>query len=133
LSSATAFGPGSVFDHLIEIDATVLLIGCSFHDGVSHVHWLEERHDVPYRRWERFTGKVVVNGEVMTRSWPCHTRRPGVELHAGPVGRVLEAAGAVRTTTVGLTQIAAFSLRSFVEVLDPWFARNRDAMVVARR
>ncbi|MFD7709615.1 AAC(3) family N-acetyltransferase [Streptomyces sp. NPDC059785] len=130
ITSPTAFGPRSVFDHLIDIDATVLLIGCSFHDGVAHVHWLEERHDVPYRSWQRFTGDVVVDGECMERSWRCHVRRPGVELHAGVVGEVLESSGVVFEESIGLTRIAAFSLQNFVKVLDPWFARNKDAMVL---
>ncbi|MEU8926701.1 AAC(3) family N-acetyltransferase [Kitasatospora sp. NPDC048545] len=130
ISSPTAFGPGSVFDRLVEIDATVLLIGCSFHDGVSHVHWLEERHDVPYRTWREISGQVVLNGKTITRGWPCHIRRPGVELHAGVVGEQLAAAGAIRQVDTGLTRISAFSLQDFAAVLDPWFGRNRECMVL---
>ncbi|TWF82670.1 AAC(3) family N-acetyltransferase [Kitasatospora viridis] len=130
ISSPTAFGPGSVFDHLVEIGATVLLLGSSFHDGVAHVHWLEERHDVPYRTWQEVSGEVRLAGEVLTRSWQCHVRRPGVDLHAGVVGEVLESAGAIRRTDVGLTRISAFTLDHFKEVLDPWFARNRECMVL---
>jgi aminoglycoside N3'-acetyltransferase len=130
IRSPTAFGQGSVFDRLVELDAVVLLVGCGFHDGVAHVHWLEERHDVPYREWRDCTGRVVLNGVPTWRTWPCHVRKPGVELNAGPVGEVLAAAGAVRETDLALARLSAFSLRDFVDGVDRWFADNPAAMVV---
>jgi aminoglycoside 3-N-acetyltransferase len=129
IRSATAFGPGSVFDDLVSADATVLLWGCRFHDGVAHVHWLEERHSVPYRAWEDFTGLVARDGITGRHTWPCHIRRPGVELDAGPLGVVLAASGVVREADVALSRLAAFSLRDFAKVADPWFASNWSAMV----
>jgi aminoglycoside 3-N-acetyltransferase len=129
IRSDTAFGPGSVFDELVAEDATVLLWGCGFHDGVAHVHWLEERHDVGYRAWRDFTGHVVRDGTADRFTWPCHIRRPGVALDAGPLGAVLAECGRLRDTDVALSRLTAFSLRDFVTVLDPWFARDWSALV----
>lgn len=130
IRSPTAFGVGSVFDHLVEVNAVVLVLGCSFHDGVAHVHWLEERHEVPYRTWQEFTGRVVLDGVATEHTWPCHVRRPGVELDAGPLGELLADSGAVREMDVGLTRMSAFVLQDFVKVVDPWFANHPTVMVV---
>jgi len=130
LRSATAFGVGSVFDHLVTIDATVLLAGCNFHDGVAHVHWLEERHQVPYRTWHDFSGRVVLDGVESWHTWPCHIRNAGIDLNASPLGDLLANSGAMRETDLGLTRLAAFSLHDFVKVVDTWFAKNTMAMVV---
>lgn len=130
LRSPTAFGAGSVFDHLVDVNAMVLLLGCSFHDGVSHVHWLEERHDVPYRTWQEFTGHVVLNGVATEHTWPCHVRRPGVEVDASALGEVLADSGVIREVDVALTRMSTFTLHDFVKVVDPWFASHPTAMVV---
>jgi aminoglycoside 3-N-acetyltransferase len=126
IRAMTSFGSDSVFQHLHDIDAKHLLIGCGYQKGVPHFHWLEERFEVPYRHWKRFEGDVIIDGRAYRRAFFQYVRstdRPA-RGDAEPLGRRFEEAGLVRETTRGLCRIRQFGLRAFAEYMDPLFAKN---------
>ena len=86
---------------------------------------------MPYRTWQEFTGHVVLDGVATEHAWPCHVRRPGVELDASALGEFLADSGVIREVDVALTRLSAFTLHDFVKVVDPWFASHPTAMVVS--
>lgn len=122
----TSFGRDSVFQRLHDLGAKQLLIGCGFHEGVVHVHWLEELLQVPYRHWKRFEGEIIRAGRAETRTFFMYARgeRPKVTLDAGPLGEEFAMSGAVRAATVGLCRLQAFDLRAFAEYAQPRFRAN---------
>lgn len=132
IESLTSFGPDSVFEHLVARDARHLLIGCGFHEGVAHFHWLEERMEAPYRYWKRFEGDVVIDGRATRRAYFMYARRAGVELDADPLGAEFEADGFVRRCDVGLCRIRAFGLADFARFMRPRFARDPRVLVRSR-
>lgn len=130
VESRTQFGSESVYQLLIDLNAWVVLLGCNFHDGVAHMHWLEERHNVPYREWRNHTGTVICNGVEMPRSFSHFTRIGRYTLNYKPLDTELRAAGCIRDAQVGLMSVAAFRLSDFVNVLDPWFGKNWQQMIL---
>jgi aminoglycoside 3-N-acetyltransferase len=131
LESVTSFGPESVFQALVDMDARHVLIGCGFHEGVAHFHWLEERHQVPYRYWKKFEGDVVLDGVARRRAFFMYARRLETRVQADALGERFEAAGHVRHATAGLCRIRAFGLGDFAAFFDPVFKLDPCAMLVA--
>lgn len=111
--SLSSFGPDCVFERLVQLRAKHVLIGCGYHDGVVHFHRLEEKHQVPYRYWRRFEGRVELDGSSMLNTFFMYVRREGVVLDAEPLGREFERSCSVESTTVGLCRLRAFDLVEF--------------------
>ncbi|MEU6671554.1 AAC(3) family N-acetyltransferase [Streptomyces sp. NPDC046727] len=132
IESETSFGPDSVYEYMTRFDTQLLIIGCNFHDGISHMHCLEERHGAPFRRWKPHRGKLIVDGVPTEREFRHHTRIPTLEVSYAPLEDVLRQAGAMRYAQVGLCRIGAVSLKDFFDVLDPWYVRNRELLVTRR-
>lgn len=55
----TSFGHNSFFEDLEKFNTGVLLIDCSFNDGVPFIHCLEEKNGCTYRDYKIFKGKVI--------------------------------------------------------------------------
>lgn len=111
--SASSFGPASVFSRLVDEGAYHLLIGCGFHEGVAHVHWLEEQLAVPYRYWKKFEGDVYRNGNASRYAFFMMARRPDVRLDAGPLGEDFAGTGAIKASVAGLCRVRGFDLAGF--------------------
>jgi len=126
IRSLTSFGRDSVFQHLHDVEAKHLLIGCGYDEGVAHFHWLEELREVPYRYWKKIEGQVISDGECHQQTHFMYARRLdlGVELDADVLGEEFERAGFVRSTTVGLCRIRAFELRDLQVFAAPRLARD---------
>jgi aminoglycoside 3-N-acetyltransferase len=126
LEALTSFGRDSVFQRLHDLGAKQLLIGCGFHEGVVHVHWLEEMVQVPYRHWKRFEGQILCDGRPQQRTFFMYARgeRPKVSLDATPMGEAFAQTGAIKSTTVGLCRLQAFDLSVFAEFARPRLAEN---------
>jgi aminoglycoside 3-N-acetyltransferase len=54
-------GPGSVFAVLQENGFKLVLLGCNFHEGATHVHQSEAMAGVPYREWLDLPRKVLTD------------------------------------------------------------------------
>lgn len=54
-------GPGSVFAVMQENGFKLLLLGCNFHEGATHVHQSEAILGVPYREWLDLPRKVLTD------------------------------------------------------------------------
>lgn len=131
IQSLTSFGRDSVFQHLHDIDAKHLLIGCGYHDGVAHFHWLEELYEVPYRYWKKFEGEIVLNSQTQQRAFFMYARHRRACVQADALGEQFENAGFVRQTSVGLCRIRAFCLKDFKRFFGPRFEANPCAMLVS--
>lgn len=113
LRSVSSFGPESVFTALAQMNARQILIGCGFHEGVAHVHWLEEQLEVPYRHWKKFEGQIRHDGREDRFGFFMYVRTDEVELNAEPLGEAFAATGAISQSTAGLCRIQTFSLARF--------------------
>ncbi len=122
IKAITSFGKSSVFHRLFELNAKYLLIGCNFHQGVVHVHWLEEMHQVPYRYWKRFSGVVVDGFTSVDTEFFMYARNIndlGISINSEFAGAQFDAAGYIKHAQVGLCKLSSFSIGDFEQFMAP--------------
>ncbi|WP_425403006.1 AAC(3) family N-acetyltransferase [Hwanghaeella sp.] len=74
-------GLGSIFEVLQESGFKLLLLGCNFHEGATHVHHTEAVTGVPYREWLDLPRKVLTDGgAVKDISVRYYARRGDIEV-----------------------------------------------------
>jgi aminoglycoside 3-N-acetyltransferase len=132
--TSSAFDPGSAFDRMLELDFTLVLLGASV-DAISMLHYVEQRLQVPYRFWKKFTGEVTLPGrppEVRTYRMYARYRKLNPQLDYSPIQAELERRGGWSSTPLNYGTVAACRARDFVAVAeelirrDPWvLVKNR--------
>lgn len=60
-SGTLSFGVNSCFEKLLALDPYLLMLGCPFHHGATHIHQQEVEIGVPYRLWVDLKRKVRTN------------------------------------------------------------------------
>jgi len=134
----TDFSIDSPFYRLLELDAWIVLIGVDY-NRCTMIHIIEERAEVPYRRWINLTGTVIYNGISQRKTYPFFARQPNVNYDFMPLGLRMESEGLVKTTTVGKSFIRAFRSRDMYDYTmrlirqDPLFLVSKDSKFVAQR
>lgn len=60
-SGTLSFGKDSCFAKLLELKPYLLLLGCPFHNGATHIHQVEAELGVPYRLWVPLKRQIKVD------------------------------------------------------------------------
>lgn len=129
----SAFGPGSAFERILELDFKLLLLGADAR-AISMFHYCEQRCDVPYRYWKEFTGQVRTPAGWQERTYLLYVRYQTVrgeallqpELTLDPVVEWMRARRQWQTLPLNYGSLSACRLRDFVAaterflVQDPW-------------
>ncbi len=103
----TDFAPDSPFSRLLELNAWIVLVGVDY-SSCTMVHLVEERAEVPYRRWVPLSGTVMENGVAIRKTFHFLKRYPGVSNDFLPLGKRLEGEGSVRIGVIGKSTIRCF-------------------------
>lgn len=70
-----SFGPGTIFEKMLEWNAKVLVIGLTPLQGVTYVHHVEQMVGVPYRYYKEFSGEYMdENGICSQRTYRMYVR-----------------------------------------------------------
>lgn len=73
--SADSFGPGTIFELLLQWDARLLAVGLPALKGASYIHHVEQMVGVPYRYNKSFTGEYRdAWGRCGTRTYRMYVR-----------------------------------------------------------
>lgn len=78
MNDESTFGVHSVFNFLREKNAVFLFFDVTIQQSFTFIHYVEERLDVPYRRFKKWHFKVEKDGETKNRKVLFHTRKFGV-------------------------------------------------------
>jgi len=122
-----AFDDGSAFERMLELDFKLLLLGAPV-QSASIVHYVEQRHPVPYRYWKTFPG-TVVDGETSRQAeYRMFVRDEAVqpELVLAPIEDELKRDGLWYEQPLNYGRIAVCSLLDFTADTarllrrDPW-------------
>jgi aminoglycoside 3-N-acetyltransferase len=114
------WGRDSPLATLERLDARILLLGVDY-NCVTLFHLPEFEAQVPYRRVNRYSGTLIVNGAARPVVMPSFDKLPGLAYDFLPFGRELEAAGLVQQTQVGASTVRLFDVR-------PALARERERL-----
>ncbi|MBD3183284.1 hypothetical protein GF312_13390 [Candidatus Poribacteria bacterium] len=127
----TDFAPDSPFARMMELNAWIIMIGVDY-NTCTMIHLVEEKLQVPYRRWIMLPGIVIEDGVSERRSYPFYARYPGVNCDFIPMGRRMEKQGLVNSVKVGKSKILAFHSRDLYDSVtkalkeDPLFLVSSD-------
>ncbi len=110
----TDFSFDSPFARLIELNAWIVLLGVDF-NVCTMIHLIEERAEVPYRRWINLSGTVIDKGIPTMMNYRFFARYPGIENDFIKFGKILEKEGLVRTVKIGNSIVKAVRSRDLYE------------------
>jgi len=132
IKGTSSFGSDSILEYLYEINAKYVLLGCSYNEGAVHIHWLEERFEVPYRYWKQFKGQVKTKGELVKNISYMYARRldTDVTIDSNHLTTAFEKTGKVKVEKLGLGELKSFRTKDYVEFMIPYFKKDR--LVVLR-
>lgn len=109
------FDEDSPFQWLVDHDAWIALLGVTY-QNCTQIHLIEERLEIPYRRWVERAG-TVVDGKTRTfKTYHFFERYPGVGNDFMPLGLALEKLGRVHIGTIGQSTVRLFKARHLVDV-----------------
>ena len=101
------FSLDSPFGRLLELNAWIALVGVDY-NSCTMIHLVEERREMPYRRWVELSGTVVENGVAARKTFPFFKRYPGIRNNFLRLGERLESEGLVRIQVIGKSKIRCF-------------------------
>jgi dienelactone hydrolase len=132
----TDFDFRSPYQRLIELNAWIVLLGVTY-GSATMVHVIEERFEIPYRRWVTRSGTVVSGGVAAREEYRFLERYEGVENDFMPLGERLAARGMERVASIGTAVVRCVRTRDLVEECraavraDPLFLVNRESQPTA--
>jgi len=132
INGTSAFGSDGVSQYLLDENVRYVLIGCNYNDSVIHVHWLEEKFEVPYRYWKQFKGKVRINSEIINNVSYMYARRLDVDtrIDSHRLTSEFEKTGKVKIEKIGLGELRSFRAKDYVEFIAPYFENDRLAVLL---
>lgn len=128
-SSVTdCFGQETFFEELRKHNGKVVTLGCRLNNGLSYLHSIEQKMEVPYRFMKRFEGWCQLNGDTHSMSINYFARRLDLdsELDARKLIALLKSESKLSSTMIGRLQCHAvktidldyYATRILEE--DPW-------------
>ncbi len=122
----TDFDFDSPWQRLIELNAWILLLGVTW-NSATMVHVIEERFEVPYRKWVVRSGTVSEGRAVARKDYRFLERYPGVENDFTKLGERLAARGMERVVKIGEATVRGVHARDLFDecraavIGDPFF------------
>ncbi len=112
-----AWGPGSTFGQLEQLDAWNLFLGVGTRSCTA-LHHVEELMHVPYREFRDYPGSIFLMPDGTRR--PCDSiefvRKPGFRNNFAKMQQIFQNHGALRTTQIGRAQILNLRIRDIVKI-----------------
>jgi aminoglycoside 3-N-acetyltransferase len=134
----TDFSFDSPFSRLLELNAWIIIMGVDY-NRCTMIHLLEERTDIPYRRWIDLTGTVIYNGVPNVKTYPFLARYSGINNDFNPLGKRMEDYGLVKIVTIGNSTVRCFRSKDLYDLgmrsirQDPLFLISSETKEQARK
>ncbi len=130
LDTPGAFDPGSAFEHLLQRNFKLLLLGADI-QAASMVHYSEQRAAVPYRHWKDFTGLVRTPQGWQSLTYRMFVRdlniKPQLILH--PIQALLEKRHQWLSVPLGYGHVSLCQLKDFTQATDDLLQQDAWALV----
>jgi len=121
----TAFGPGSTFAQLYDMDCAYLFLGVGF-SVCSALHMVEEFMRVPYRYYRYFAGSTVrlADGTEMPSRSMEFLKKPGYRNDLAKMEPIFAAAGVLQVSQVGKARIIATTIRQIFDLTREYLKKD---------
>lgn len=134
----TDFADDSPFARLIELNAAIVMAGVRF-SRCTLFHLLEEKFQVPYRRWQNFSGTVIDRGVAEFKTFPFYrTFIPDVKNNFELCEEQMLDAGLIRTAHAGLSKVMTARAQDIYDFIaprieaDPYYLTTPESRTAAR-
>ena len=128
IRGTTSFGSDSILQYLYDINVRYVLLGCTYNEGAIHIHWLEEKLEVPYRFWKKFEGNVKLSGKI-TRDVSFMYAKEDLEvledIDTSHITSEFDKSGKVKIEKIGLGQVRSFVARDYVDFVEPHLRKDK--------
>lgn len=123
LSSPTTFGPGSIFDYLLQSRGKLCGVGVGF-EKITFNHYPEEELQVPYRYWKQFDGEMERRGdrEAVSVRYFVRSLEPEAVRDQSKIAALMEKAPFARSAAVAGAEVVCAPVQQY-------YRRLRDAMI----
>ncbi len=123
LSSATTFGPDSIFGYMLQHNGKLCGVGVGC-EKITFNHYPEQQLAVPYRYWKHFTGVMEHAGqrEPISVQYFVRSLEPEAVRDQSKISALMSDKPFVRTSSVGGADI-------FCAPVEQYHATLRDAMI----
>lgn len=131
IKGTSSFGADSVLQYLYDVNAKYVLLGCTYDEGAVHLHWLEEKFEVPYRYWKDFKCKLKIDGAIVDNVSKMYARRLDLNtrVDARYLTDIFDKSDKVKTAKLGLGELRSFMTKDYVEFMTPYFEKDRLAVL----
>lgn len=126
----SAFDRGGAFDQLVQLDATVVLLGTDL-QAASLIHYSEQHARVPYRYWKEFSGSYRDGDQESFRTYRMYVRNMAMapQLNMDPVERELLAREEMCVTRLGAGKLRVCSARNLISAANACLQREPTCFV----
>ena len=116
-TSASCFGPGSVFDRVVQANTIICMVGLGL-DEATVRHYTEERVGVPFRYRKLFTGRIKDGADYRPQGWVYNVRilADNGFPDGSRLAQLAADAGIARTAAVGNGEVVAVPSQAFHEL-----------------
>ncbi len=138
IKGTSPFGSDSITQYLYDVNAKYVLIGCKYNDAVIHIHWLEEKYEVPYRYWKQFKGKIKMNCRLINNISYMYARRLNmtadveIDIDSRRITDKFDETDMVKIEKLGLGELRSFTTKDFVDFLSPYFEKDKLAVLLPK-
>lgn len=126
VNDKNVFGKGSIFGKLHELDAKQMIIGLSYNNSWTFVHYIEEMEGVDYRYHKDFSGTIISKDYEYKDTFSMLVRdmEKGVQTAVDPMGKILEERGVVSIKKIGQSSVKLMSSKIVYEITAEMMKKN---------
>jgi len=126
ISDRHVFGRDSIFGKLHRLNAWIMIIGLSYNNSFTFVHYVEVMEGCDYRYDKDFSGEIVVGGK---KHWDTFTMLvrdldKGVLTMVDPMGEIFDQRGIVRIKQIGQSTVRLFRTQDAYNITAVEMKRN---------
>lgn len=126
VNDKNVFGKGSIFGKLHELNAKIMIIGLSYNNSWTFVHYIEQQEGCDYRYLKDFSGTIVVGSKKYEDTFSMLVRDldRGVITNVDPMGEILEKMGAVKIKKIGQSIVKLMKAKEVYDITAEEMKKN---------
>ncbi|MBI2287837.1 MAG: AAC(3) family N-acetyltransferase [Chloroflexi bacterium] len=126
VNDKNVFGKGSIFAKLHELDAKIMIIGLSYNNSWTFVHYIEEMEGCDYRYHKSFSGTIVAGNKMYKDTFIMRVRdlERRVLTAVDPMGEILEKRGIVNIIKIGESTVKLFGAKDAYRITAEEMKKN---------
>lgn len=124
VNDKSVYGKESIFGKLHKLNAWTMIIGLSYNNSWTFVHYIEEMEGCDWRYFKDFSGEIIVGGKKYWDTFSMLVRDLDTNTAVDPMGEILEKRGVVNITKIGQSTVRLFRTKDIYDITAVEMKRN---------